>query len=171
MIIELPDPSIVRETFAYLLTTGAAIVTTILLLRRRVSRDKVEVTKDRQEVDIYAVQSSEIRALRDQVSVLSRERNDAMRELGSSGAKVEMFTSLLAEMRLEQRTNAHDVKMKLTERAGELDGKLEKNLTLTGQAVERADAAYKEANTVNNKIAEIGLQMKDGSRLAPSEPM
>jgi hypothetical protein len=41
------------------------------------------------------------------------------------------------------------------------------SLNKIAEVKDSADAAYKEANTVNMKIAAVGLKMADGSQLAP----
>jgi len=46
-----------------------------------------------------------------------------------------------------------------------LVGKLEENTDLTHQAKQAADAAFKEANTVNQKLETIGVQMRDDKPL------
>ena len=43
-------------------------------------------------------------------------------------------------------------------------------LTKLGEVKQEAHNAYTEANTVNLKIADIGLKMKDGKPLNPNEP-
>jgi hypothetical protein len=83
--------------------------------------------------------------------------------IATLGTKVDIFTELLKETRSENKT--------LADRAREqLENASRNNAHLTKQAVSQAKAAYKEANTVNQKIEKIGLAVKDGSRLNTMEP-
>jgi len=53
----------------------------------------------------------------------------------------------------------------VAEHAGVMATMISQNTQLTGEAKAEATRAYTEANTVNRKIASIGLQMKDGEPL------
>jgi hypothetical protein len=154
------DPT-TGEWIAYAVAAVTSLTTGWLALRKRLAAANVDAAKGAAEVDILSVLRAEIGNLREQNSTLTTERNGAMKELGALGAQVAMFSTLLTDIRTEQKLVAVDAKS--------IASALVVNTDLTKQAVERADAAYKEANTVNSKIAGIGLQMKDGSKLAENE--
>ncbi len=71
--------------------------------------------------------------------------------------------SLLAK---EQRdTMAAELALTTQRSAAALLTKIDENTTITSEAKDAANAAYSEANTVNRKIASIGMEMKDGRPL------
>jgi uncharacterized coiled-coil DUF342 family protein len=70
------------------------------------------------------------------------------------GVKIDMFVETIRDIRGKQEL--------LSSKIESISLAVERNTVLTQKAVERADAAFKEANTVNHKIAEIGLQVTGG---------
>lgn len=151
MAIEIAESMTLHETIAYLLATATTVVSGFLLFRRRLSKDNVEVAKNRQEVDVMAVLAQANTALLAENATLRREHGDVMRELGRLTAMVSMMPEI------------YKAQLNLT-------AAVDSNTRLTEKASEAAVAAYKEANTVNKKIETIGLQVKDGSRLNPQAP-
>ncbi len=91
------------------------------------------------------------------------DRDDAIAERAEINAKMVIFTELLAELRADNRQLFEAARKQLDERA-------QQNVTATKEATAQAKAAYIEANTVNKKIASIGMSMNDGSPPNPNEP-
>ncbi len=75
------------------------------------------------------------------------------------GVKVDTFIETTRDMRADQKTLAAKVES--------IAVAIATNTVLTEKAVERADAAFIEANNVNRKIAALGLQVIGGGKLSP----
>ena len=67
----------------------------------------------------------------------------------------------IGDIRADQR--------QLGEKQTALTINLAETKALTQKAVDNADAAYKEANTVNGKIERLGLQLVGGGKLNPKD--
>lgn len=171
--------------------TGAGLVGTFLL--RRISKTILDVKTDRQEVQVTqatiadnAILRAENTSLRAELKVLTLERSTAVASLGSLTTRVEFMTDMIKTLREEQAHSITEQRMGNERRASQLekiDNKVTQNTEITSKvaadvahnahiaetAVKRADAAYKEANTVNQKIANIGLTLKNGEKLAPDD--
>ncbi len=93
--------------------------------------------------------------------LVARQRRRVAREanlvtLAEVNAKMTVFTALIQEVRAEHtqwREEWRDIAQAASLQVAE--------------AAAQAKAAYSEANAVNKKIAEVGLQFADGSGLGP----
>jgi len=144
----------IKEYLGYIGVVLMGSVWTIQTWVRRFSRDKVELAKDRAEVSVLSILRDDNAVLRAAILVADARANDSMRELGSLTARVELMTKMLEQADVTR---------------GVIAKKIDDNTKLTKQAGVKADAAYLEANHVNQKIKNIGLQVADGTLLNPSE--
>jgi methyl-accepting chemotaxis protein len=174
------------EHLSWVVTAITAIGSGWFFLRKRASATSLAVASDVAKVDVLDMLRNEIRTLRDANTTLTTERNGAMRELGSLGAQVSLFSGLLNDIRAEQKSNAAEravlvdttagiataVRTELVQRAKALDtttaeiaAQLKVNTALTQKAANRADEVYEISNNVNDKLEKIGVVMADGKPL------
>lgn len=147
-------PDIDISAIGYAAGVAGVVAAMLMWLKQRWSKTKVDTATDTARIDVIGILRSiittkegEANVLREQNIALAKERNDAMFKLGEQGAQIIMFTTLLSDIRKDQTRHAEQASLE------------------TGQAIKRADEAFKEANTVNQKIDKIGLAVKDGSLL------
>jgi hypothetical protein len=96
-------------------------------------------------------------------------RDDKKRQQTIADAELKRVevARLAAELALATATQHQAVVEKLAENAAKLD----ENSLLTVQAKEEAHSAFVVANTVNEKIASVGLQLADGKPLKSEQPL
>lgn len=158
-------------------------------LIRRFARDGVEYAKDRAEVEILNERREENRQLRADLKEATEKNNASMRELGRLTATVEALTDRLdrgreesirnaleikeAVKRAESRTLIHQAQVRaaqgiISEQVRETAQKVDLNTELTRLTRDDAKAAYEISNHVNDKLAVIGVAIRDGSPLTPT---
>lgn len=101
---------------------------------------------------LFAVRAAndDLTKLRDTVSVSVVER-------AAASVKLDSIVLSVRDLTVEQKATSRDVTA--------LTVGVSANHALTQKAVDRADAAFAEANTVNRKIELLGLQVRGGGTL------
>ena len=108
-------PDQIQSSMAYVLTgTGGAagFVIAWRLLAQWLRRDSVNAAKDRAETNIINTLERDNERLRDEIQILSRERNETYAANGKLQAQVEMFTEMIKK--LEADIAANEVAMRET---------------------------------------------------------
>lgn len=101
-----------------------------------------------------------IRNTRELIQKIADKQDASLITNTAYGVKVENLGTNLLEVRTDLRLlTSENVTLKLAVAEVKL---------VTQKAVERADMAYKEANTVNQKIESLGLQVVGGRKLNDS---
>ncbi len=98
-----------------------------------------------------------VKGSREATTKMQEAQNAALIVATAMGVKVDQQTASLLELRSDMRQTVKDGTA-LTIAISEVK-------QVAQNAVDRAEDAYKEANTVNNKIEKLGLQVVGGGKL------
>lgn len=170
VIIEL---GIVREYVGTVLAVVISSALTAMGLIRKRKKDQLANKKDDDGIESIDEKRERIKTLEKDIAVLAAERNSAVSALGGFQTEVRLQNELLASMRTERLLEARELRDALSRaerRADEMQrvllSKLEENTELTKTGIQVATDAFVEANNVNTKIREVGLQVADGTLLS-----
>lgn len=166
---EPPEAGAIKEIVGYVLSGIFAFALGVMTLVGRYSKMALNRARDSDDVTSISEKNRRIAKLESDLDIVYAERNAALSQVGGLTATVTYLGEQIEELRAENRVRAKEVLAALNKRseiadfAGkELSKALHENTDLTKKAVDQAAAAFKAANTVNEKIEAVGLVAKDG---------
>jgi ABC-type transporter Mla subunit MlaD len=154
--VAAPAPGLSPEASVIVYTVVAAIVAQAFTFVTMVWKDRSQRIRDRQA---RADELEDRKALAQQVIDTSDKLASKVHDTSEKLATKVIDTSLV----LAQTVNDTSIKLaeKVVETTAAITEAIAANTALTREAKDAAREAYTEANNVNLKIAEIGLQVKE----------
>ncbi len=177
------DAEKIREIVTWVVVGLGGIAGSSLIFIRRWSGVKLGGARDSDETTVMGAKNQRIAVLEEEIRLAYKERNDAMRELGTLSASVKYLTEMQKDSREELLRSTAEIRRDLMLREAQVDelqrqlaskldknsAKLDYNTQVTEKGAHEAHVAIETANNFNEKLENLNVLQLETRTLAAAE--